>query len=351
MRAERRAGPMNVAARAETLSALLASTVVGVVRSERRERAEALARALVEGGMRAVEITATTPGAFEIVADLVIANPPPTTVLGIGTVRTEREVDRAQQAGARFVVSPHTDKAIIQRAVQQHLVSIPGAMTPTEILAARAAGADIVKVFPIDAVGKASFVRRLKGPLPDVPLWVSGDVAISEIDGYLEAGVSLIGLTSALTADLVEPLDVAVKARAKSAIDAVARARAGAPLLTFLVEGRRGVVGLKELRRLPGSEHTPLESVVSGRRGHAVRMRVLLESALVPREAKLEVVSADGFVRPVDAAALFEGGFLHYATDGHALSVEEGGPLRLYIVGGDSQCDNVKGLAEIRVVA
>ncbi len=341
---------MSAAARAETLSALLASTVVGVVRSERRERAAAIARALVDGGMRAVEVTATTPGAFDIIAELAQAFPPPATVLGVGTVRTPREVDRALEAGARFIVSPHTDRAIIQHTVQNNLVSIPGAMTPTEILTARAAGADIVKVFPVDAVGKANFVRRLRGPLPDVPLWVSGDVAVGEIDAYLEAGVSLIGLTSALTADLVEPIEDAVKRRAKEAMDAVARARAGAPLLTFVVNGRRGAVGLKELRRLPGSEHTPLESAVQGRRGHAVRMRVLLESALVDRAATVEVVSADGFARAVEAQALYDGGYLHYATDGHALSIEEGGPLRLYIVGADSQCDNVKGLAEIRVV-
>lgn len=342
---------MTDATRAETLSALLASTIVGVVRSDRRERAEAIAHAMIAGGLRAVEITATTPGAFDIVEALVKSSPAPTTVLGIGTVRTLGEVDRARRIGARFVVSPHTDRDLVQRAVQQSLVSIPGAMTPTEILTARAAGADVVKVFPVDAVGGATFVRRIRGPLPDVPLWVSGDVAIDGIGAYLEAGVSLIGLTSALTADLGEPLDASIRARVASALEAVSRARSGAPLLTFVVGEHRGSVGLKHLRRLPGSEHTPLESVVPGRRGHAVRMGMLLESAQIPRSARIEVVSADGFVRPLDAEALYAGGFLHYATDGHALAIEEGGPLRLYVVGADSQCDNVKGLAEIRVVA
>jgi 2-dehydro-3-deoxyphosphogluconate aldolase/(4S)-4-hydroxy-2-oxoglutarate aldolase len=336
-----------MAARAETLSALLASTAVGVVRADDRDRAHQLARLLLEGGLGALEITAGTPGAFEIIAALAEATDVP---LGIGTVRSTREVDATADAGGRFVVSPHTDEAIITRTLERGLVSIPGAMTPTEILRARAAGADFVKIFPIDAVGGATFVYRVRGPLPDVPLWVSGDVSIEQIDAYVEAGVSLIGLTSALTADLPEPLEESVPARAAAAMSAVQNARGGRTLLTIQLGSRGASIGLEELRRLPESEHTPLEAVVTGRRGHAVRIRVLLEHARVPDRGAAEVVSADGFSREMSLEALYAGGFIHYATDGRALSAEEGGPLRLYVVGADSHCDNVKGLAQIRVL-
>lgn len=337
-----------MSARAETISSLLASTAVGVVRTDDHKRAETIAHALIAGGLNAVEITANTPGAFQIIHGLAKAHP--TAALGIGTIRSVEEVERAKKANARFVVSPHVDPAIVKRAGELDLVSIPGAMTPTEMLRARAAGADVVKIFPIDAVGGPTFVQRVRGPLPDVPLWVSGNVSIDQIDAYVDAGVSLVGLTSALTADLPDPIEASVRARAASAVAAVAKARGGRTLLTIQLGSRNVAIGMKELRRLPGSEHVPLETVVTGRRGHAVRIRVLLEHALVPKTGEAEVVSGDGFSRTMDLDALYAGGFLHYATDGHALRSDEGGPLRLYVVGADSHCDNVKGLAHIRVL-
>jgi DMSO/TMAO reductase YedYZ molybdopterin-dependent catalytic subunit len=120
--------------------------------------------------------------------------------------------------------------------------------------------------------------------------------------------------------------------------------------LTLRVGNRAVDIGLKELRRLPGSAHTTLEAVVPGRRGHAVRMGALLRSALVPEDATLRLVSRDGFARTLPAQALYAGGLLHWASDGHPLTAADGGPLRLYIVGGQDQCDNVKGLSEIAVV-
>lgn len=335
-----------------TLQALLEATLVGVVRSRDGARAAEVFGGLLEGGLRALEVTATTPGAFDLVRTHAERAARAGVALGVGTIRTEAEVDAAADAGARFVVSPHTDADRIRQAKARGLVVIPGAFTPTEILAARAAGADVVKVFPVSAGGGPKLVRLLRGPLPDVPLWVSGDVRLDEVAAYVQAGVQLIGLTSVLDPgpSAADPRGAA-RARAGAALEALAKAKEDAPLLKVVTP--RGVheIGLREIRRLPGAEHTALEALVRGRRGAAVRLRVLLAAAGLPEGAKLELVSIDGFTRELDAVSLMQQGFLHWATDGHPLTPAEGGPLRLYVVGGDDQCDNLKGLSEIRIIS
>ena len=336
--------------RTETLEILLASTLVGVVRDGDARRARLITEALLEAGLRAVEITTTTPGCFEILADLARVAERAGAVLGAGTVRSAEHAAAARAAGAHFVVSPHTDPAVIAASLAQGLVSIPGAMTPTEIIAARSAGADVVKLFPISAVGGPKMLRLLRGPMPEVPCWVSGEVALEEIEAYVAAGASLVGLTGALTAELPDDVGAPIARRAARALELLARARDGGPLLTLAAGGRMGSVGLKELRRLPGSEHTPLEAVLPGRRGHAVRARLLLQSVGIPPSARVRIASEDGFAREIGAQSLYDGGFIHFATDGHPLGRAEGGPLRLFIVGGGDVCDNVKALSRIEAV-
>ena len=321
---------------------------MGVIRDGDGDRAERIARALLEGGLHAVEITATTPSAFETLGRLAAAYPQ--AVLGIGTVRKREHLEVAAGSGARFAVSPHTSLDLIQAGRTLGLTMIPGALTPTEIVAAGEAGADFVKVFPVAAVGGASYLRYLRGPLPDISYWVSGQVAMAEISDFLGAGAELIGLTSALTAALPEELESEVKKRAELAVQLVADHREGTALLTIAVGERQIEVGMKAIRRLPGAEHTRLEALVPGRRGHAVRLQVLLQSAGIPPEATLRAVSHDGFARTLSARTLYDGGLLHYATDGHPLGRDQGGPLRLYIVQGTDQCDNLKGVARIEIV-
>jgi len=334
-----------------TLAALYEATLVGVVRARDRNVAQQTLAGLLEGGLRAIEVTATTPGCFDLIREAGPRAQRAGVVLGVGTVMTAAELQAAADAGAHFVVSPHSDPAQIAQARALGLVVIPGGFTATEIVAARAAGAHVVKVFPVSAGGGPALVRLLRGPLPNVPLWVSGDVGLDDIPGYLEAKVQLIGLTSVLqpSPDSEDVLADA-RARAGAALEALGRAKAGAPLLRLVAGARRFEVGLKEIRRLPGAEHTALESVVPGRQGNAVRLRVLLRSAGLDEAQNLRITSTDGFTRELPAQALYAGGLLHWATQGHALSRAEGGPLRLYIVGGDDQCDNVKGLCEIAQV-
>ncbi len=337
-------------ARSETLEALLSGTLVGVVRDRDQTRAHQIAQGLLDAGFRAVEVTATTPGCFEVIKALDQRVRQPRVVLGVGSIRTLAQLNAAEQAGARFIVSPHTDPELIAAAVQKDMIVIPGAMTPTEVVTALSAGANLVKLFPITTLGGARYLRLLRGPLPDAPLWVSGDVGLEEIPAYLDAGASLIGLTSALTAELPQDLLPAVHARAAKAMELLLRAREGNPLLTLTGPSGKLTLGLKELRKLSGTEHTSLASVIPGRKGHAVRIRLLLQSIGAPPNSQVQLRSYDGFTRAVTAQSLYDGGFIQYASDGHPLDRAGGGPLRLYIVDGPDQCDNVKGLSQIDVL-
>ena len=331
--------------RDRTLAALTDHLLVGVIRSNEASHATALFEGVLQGGFRAVEITATTPEAFSLVR----RHAQPNRLLGIGTVRSIEDIDRAIDAQACFVVSPHTDPHLIAHARSAGLITIPGAMTPTEIIQARAAGADAVKVFPVSAVGGPSFVRWLRGPLPDVPLWVSGNVSLDEISAFIDAGVSLIGLTSALTGVEGPDIQGQAQARAEQALAIRDRTRTGAPLLTVARAQREVQLNLSDIRKLPPEEFCPLETVVPGRTGHAVRLRHLLSIEGSTLTGTLRLTSVDGFTREVTAQDLVERGFLHFSTDGGPLTASDGGPLRLYIRGPQDRCDNVKGLCRIEV--
>lgn len=335
------------------LNALFEACMVGIVREAEAPRAEQIALGLLEGGLRAVEITANTPGCFEIVRAIASRSRDPRTVVGVGTITSEEQVERAKAAGAAFVVSPHTDQSLIQAAKSHGLISIPGAMTPTEILAARSYGADAVKLFPISTMGGPRFVELIRGPLPDVPLWVSGGVALAEVESYVEAGVKLIGLTSALTGGLIGDPKSAARERAQRAVEALVEAKEGGSRLTILtIRGPTSAIamGWRDLRKLPETEQTSLGSLIQGRQGEAARLRTLLFSAGIPSDARVRVRSLDGFERTVEAESLYTGGFVQYAREGRRLERAEGGPLRLFILGGAEQCDNVKGLSQIEVL-
>lgn len=331
---------------APALADLFDHLLVAVIRSSDASRAARLMEGILAGGFRAVEVTATTPGAF----DLVRRFARPGLLLGIGTVTSAEHVDRAADAKATFVVSPHTDPNLVARARSSGLVAIPGAMTPTEILRAHAAGADTVKVFPVSAVGGPRFVRWVRGPLPDVPLWVSGDVALDEIPAYVDAGAALIGLTSALTANVGPDIIAAARARAEAALEARDRSRTKAPLLAVVTPRGRMDVHLDDIRNLPPESFCALEAVVAGRRGEAVRVRPLLAVNGMPGDGSARLTSTDGFSREVSVSELMTRGYLHFATGGVPLSNTEGGPLRLYIAGPGDQCDNVKGLRRIELL-
>lgn len=172
--------------------------VIGVVRRESDDEALLLGSAWLAAGVPGVEITMTVPDATGVIRRLAGSAP---GRVGAGTVRTVAQAESCVAAGAAFLVSPHLDVGLVRWAVERRVPVVPGALTPSEIVAAHAAGASAVKIFPVDAVGGPDYVAALRGPLPDVPLVVSGGITAANAGRYLAAGVWSVCLGGALTDD------------------------------------------------------------------------------------------------------------------------------------------------------
>jgi 2-dehydro-3-deoxyphosphogluconate aldolase/(4S)-4-hydroxy-2-oxoglutarate aldolase len=171
--------------------------VAGVIRSDDPEAAFRACVAAMEGGIGTVEVTMTVPSCLDIVQGLVASTGGQFPV-GVGTVLEAEVVAAARQAGAAFVVTPAVIPEVAEACIREDLLCVLGALTPTEVLDARRAGASMVKIVPVQAIGGPDYVRWLRGPMPDVPLWVSGGVEIDQVEEYLSLGVAAIGLTTAL---------------------------------------------------------------------------------------------------------------------------------------------------------
>ncbi len=208
---------------------IAAAGVVAIARRLTPDAAPAIADALVAGGIGAFELTLNEPqdaalraieaaAAHAITSDLPIA-------IGAGTILTVDAAARAVEAGATFLVSPHLDVEIVAWAVDRGIPMLPGAATPTEVLAAWRAGAAAVKVFPASALGP-SFVREMRGPFPDIPLQPTGGITVETIGEWIATGAIAVGLGSWLFAG---GTPASVEHRARQATAAVASARGAAP--------------------------------------------------------------------------------------------------------------------------
>jgi 2-dehydro-3-deoxyphosphogluconate aldolase/(4S)-4-hydroxy-2-oxoglutarate aldolase len=207
------------------LAALAEAPIVAILRSDEGRRLDAVLDALVEAGVRALEVTLPTPGSREAVASAVRRYPGHTAV-GMGTVLSVDDVERAADAGASFVVTPDTDPDVVAAARRHGLDVLPGAMTPTEVRRASRAGATAVKLFPARSLGP-QFVRDLRGPLPDVPLVPVGGVGLDDVAGYLSAGALAVGVGGPLVGDALAGGDLAaLRARAAAFLE-VTRTAAG----------------------------------------------------------------------------------------------------------------------------
>jgi len=153
--------------------------------------------AAFEAGLEALEVTMNTDGAEGIISR---SRPsvPRGRLLGMGTVRSVDEAERAVAAGAMFLVTPNTDRLVIEYARSMDVPVIAGALTPTEVQAAWSAGASMVKVFPCGALGGARYLAALKGPFDRIPLMPVGGVGLSNIEEYFRAGASAVGVGTAL---------------------------------------------------------------------------------------------------------------------------------------------------------
>ena len=215
------------AARAEVAAALEACGVVGVIRMRDPRKLRSVVAALADGGVTAIEVTMTVPGAADIIGDLA-ASLPDRFLLGAGTVLDAATARRVIDAGARFVVSPVFRQEIVAAAHERGAAAAPGCFSPTEMLAAHEAGADFVKVFPATALGPG-FIKDVRGPLPQLRLMPTGGVTIENAGDWIGAGAAVVGVGSALVD--AEAIDggrftiITEKARRIVANVAAARAR------------------------------------------------------------------------------------------------------------------------------
>lgn len=182
--------------RRSTVKRLVAARAVAVIRLRDPERLLPLVEALLKGGVRGVEITLTVPHAIEQIATVDDAFGAD-VLLGVGSVLKPAQVEAAVRAGATYVVSPVFKEALIREAHRLGAASLPGAFTPTEVLAAHEAGADIVKVFPADVVGMP-FFKGVLAPMPHLRLMPTGGVTLDNAGQWLKAGACAVGVGSAL---------------------------------------------------------------------------------------------------------------------------------------------------------
>src|SRR5260221_7824044 len=166
--------------------------IVPVIRASSPQEARFAAEAVCQGGIPIVEITMTVPKALEVISELV--KTAPDVVVGAGTVLNEEMARKCADAGAQFLVSPGFNAPTVAVAQTLDLLIMAGALTPTEVMTAWDSGADFVKVFPCGNLGGPSYIRALKGPLPEVPLVPTGGVNLDTAADYIRAGAAALGV-------------------------------------------------------------------------------------------------------------------------------------------------------------
>ena len=181
----------------KTVDKLLAEKMMTLVRCDTQAQGQEMADALVDAGVKVIEITLTTPGALKIIEKLLKNKD---LLVGAGTVRTVKDVKKVEAIGARFIVSPDTNEDVITATKKLKLVSMPGVSTPTEVGIAVDAGADILKLFPASVLGPAH-LKSIREPFPNNRWCPTAGVTLESIPKWFEAGADLVGLGGPLTKD------------------------------------------------------------------------------------------------------------------------------------------------------
>ena len=177
------------------LAAVLRTRIVPIVRTASAEWAEALGGILVNAGLDLVEITFTVPNAAAVIERL--RRKFPSALVGAGTVTNAAAADQAIEAGAQFLLSPALSPGMVEAARRHAILAIPGAYTPTEVLAALEGGAPLIKLFPAD-VGGPAYLRALRAPLPRAQFLPTGGVRPDNVAEWFAAGAAAVGIGSAL---------------------------------------------------------------------------------------------------------------------------------------------------------
>jgi 2-dehydro-3-deoxyphosphogluconate aldolase / (4S)-4-hydroxy-2-oxoglutarate aldolase len=200
--------------------------LIPVLRAKNAQQAHAVVDAMIAGGVTVVEVTMTVPGAVDLLKELK-KEYGDKLLLGSGTVTNAKEAEATIEAGAEFVVSPSLHADVIEATRAAKKLSIPGALTPTEVITAHRAGADYVKIFPCSAMGGAPYLKALLAPFPFLKLIPTGGVTLTTAESFLNAGARALGVGSDLVnlaaVDDGHPETITDAARAY--LDALARCR------------------------------------------------------------------------------------------------------------------------------
>jgi 2-dehydro-3-deoxyphosphogluconate aldolase/(4S)-4-hydroxy-2-oxoglutarate aldolase len=212
--------------RLQVLREIESSGVVAVIRMQKADQLRAVIDALLEGGVRALELTMTVPGAIGLIEELA-KDLPGEFQLGAGTVLDTETARQVILAGAKYIVAPVLNLDVITLCHRYDVAIMPGCFTPTEILTAWQAGADLIKVFPATALGP-SYFRDVRAPLPQVRLMPTGGVTMENAGEWIKAGAVAIGVGSALvdTKAIAAGNFAQITKNAKSLIESVRTARA-----------------------------------------------------------------------------------------------------------------------------
>lgn len=173
--------------------------VVAVVRAENSDQAKRITDACIEGGIAAIEMTFTVPGAHKVIEELAKTYTGDQIILGAGTVMDPETARIAILSGAEYIVSPYLNLNTIKLCNRYRLPCMPGVMSITEAVTAMEAGADIIKLFPGEAFGP-KMIKAIKGPIPYAKIMPTGGVSVDNVDQWIKNGASAVGVGGALTA-------------------------------------------------------------------------------------------------------------------------------------------------------
>ena len=187
----------------ENLKRIKETGIVAVVRAENADKALKIAEALKAGGMEAIEITMTVPGAVDVIKELAQTYKDGEILIGAGSVLDAETARACLLAGAEYIVAPTLDVDTIKLCNNYQKAVMPGAMSVTEVLKAMKAGADVVKIFPATLFGP-KIIKAIKGPIPQAPLLPTGGVNLDNVADWIKAGSFAVGVGSALTAGAKE---------------------------------------------------------------------------------------------------------------------------------------------------
>lgn len=195
--------------------------IVAVIRGETKEEAQSIAKSAIEGGIKVIELTYTTPNVEEVFHEL---DNNPGVIVGAGTVLDEETARSAILRGAAFIVSPHFDEKVARLCNRYSVLYMPGCMTIKEIVTAMELGCSIVKLFPANAF-QPNIIKAIKGPLPNVEIMPTGGVNLDNMNEWIGAGSFALGIGSDLNRAYKQNKEQGVMDLAKKYMEAVRRER------------------------------------------------------------------------------------------------------------------------------